>query len=222
MKTVLVMYGGVCPEHEVSIVSALQVMSALKEADFKVLPLYISKEGGWYLGDEKYMLPNNYQDLEKIKQWGKRVVISPDRDWDLLGKGIFGFGGINEQVDVVFPVFHGRLGEDGAIQGVLEHAELPYVGCGLTASAVGMDKYITKRVVESLGIGVAKDVLVTKMAWKKSKKEIKQRIGKLSWPIFIKPAKLGSSIGIEKLTKKKDLDDAMEVAFKFDFRVLVE
>lgn len=219
----LVMYGGVCPEHEVSIVSALQVMNALKEAGFfKVLPLYISKEGGWYMGDNRFLKPGNYKDLERVKRWGERVIVSPDRDWDLLSKGFLGFGGIKEDVDVVFPVFHGRLGEDGAIQGVLEHADLPYVGCGLTASATGMDKYVTKRVAESLGVKVVKDVLVTAADWKKNKKKVKDEIKELSWPVFIKPVKLGSSIGVERLVKKKDLDDAMEVALRFDSRVLVE
>jgi D-alanine-D-alanine ligase len=221
-KTILVMYGGVCPEHEVSIVTALQVMNALKESGFKVLPLYISKEGGWYVGGDRYLKPKNYKDLEEVKRQGRRVIVSPDRDWDLLAKGFLGFGGIKEQVDVVFPVFHGQLGEDGAIQGVLEHADLPYVGCGITASAVGMDKYVTKKVVESLGIKTVKDVLVTKAGWKKNKKEIEVQVNKLNWPVFIKPVRLGSSIGVEKLTKKKDLRDAIEVALRFDSRVLVE
>ena len=93
----LVMYGGVCPEHEVSIVSALQVMNALKEAGFfKVLPLYISKEGGWYMGDNRFLKPGNYKDLERVKRWGERVIVSPDRDWDLLSKEFLGFGGIKE------------------------------------------------------------------------------------------------------------------------------
>lgn len=221
-KTILVMYGGVCPEHEVSIVSALQVMNALKEAGFKVLSLYISKEGGWYLGGNKYLNPKSYKNLEDVKKNGKRVVISPDREWDLLAKGWLGFGGMEEKIDVIFPVFHGRLGEDGAVQGVLEHADLPYVGCGITASATGMDKYVTKRVAESLGIKVVKDVLVTEADWENDKKDLRNKIEKLKWPIFVKPVRLGSSIGVERITKKTDLNDALEVAFRFDSRVLVE
>ena len=221
-KTILVMYGGVCPEHEVSIVSALQVMNALKGAGFKVLPLYISKEGGWYLGGNKYLNPKSYKNLEDVKKNGKRVVISPDREWDLLAKGWLGFGGMEEKIDVIFPMFHGRLGEDGAVQGVLEHADLPYVGCGITASATGMDKYVTKRVAESLGIKVIKDVLVTDADWENDKKNLRNKIEKLKWPIFVKPVRLGSSIGVERLTKKTDLNDALEVAFRFDSRVLVE
>ncbi len=221
-KTILVMYGGVCPEHEVSIVSALQVMNALKGAGFKVLPLYISKEGGWYLGGNKYLNTKSYKNLEDVKKNGKRVVISPDREWDLLAKGWLGFGGMEEKIDVIFPMFHGRLGEDGAVQGVLEHADLPYVGCGITASATGMDKYVTKRVAESLGIKVIKDVLVTDADWENDKKNLRNKIEKLKWPIFVKPVRLGSSIGVERLTKKTDLNDALEVAFRFDSRVLVE
>ena len=221
-KTILVMYGGVCPEHEVSIVSALQVMNALKGAGFKVLPLYISKEGGWYLGGNKYLNPKSYKNLEDVKKNGKRVVISPDREWDLLAKGWLGFGGMEEKIDVLFSRFHGRLGEDGAVQGVLEHADLPYVGCGITASATGMDKYVTKRVAESLGIKVIKDVLVTDADWENDKKNLRNKIEKLKWPIFVKPVRLGSSIGVERLTKKTDLNDALEVAFRFDSRVLVE
>jgi len=216
------MYGGVCPEHEVSVVTALQVMEALKEGGFEVLPLYISKKGEWCLGDENFLKPELYKDLGEVKRKSKRIIISPDKEWNLLNKGWWGFGGMEKTVDAVFPVFHGRLGEDGAIQGLLEHANLPYVGCEVLAGAVGIDKYVAKRVAESEGIKVSKDILVVKSKWRKNKKEFLKQVKKLKMPVFVKPVSLGSSIGMVKVNKLGELEDALEVAFCYDSRLLVE
>jgi len=141
MRNVLVLYGGVSTEHEVSIVTALQVMHALKGAGHKVLPIYVSKSGEWYMGGDKFLEPSFYQNLNNPVKDGKRVVLPPDRELKLLGKGMMGFGGVAEEIGVVFPVFHGKNGEDGTMQGLVELTGLPLVGCGVGASALGMDKY---------------------------------------------------------------------------------
>src|SRR3989344_4122227 len=161
-KNVMVVNGGVSPEHEVAIITALQVMNALAAGGHTVMPVYIGKEGNWFLGGGKYLKPETYRDLAKAERSGKRVILSPDRDYGLLTKGWLGFGPAEMQPDVIFPVVHGKNGEDGTLQGLLELANIPYVGCGVTASAVKIDKYVAKRVAQSLGIKVIKDVLVDK------------------------------------------------------------
>lgn len=221
-QKVLVMYGGVCPEHEVSIISALQVMGALKDGGFEILPLYISKKGEWCWGDKRFLKPKLYRDLNEVVRLSKRVIISPDSNWGILSKGWLGFGAMEDKVDAIFPVFHGRLGEDGAIQGLLEYADLPYVGCGVLGGAVGIDKYVSKRVAESLGILVTKDKLVSSGEWRKNKKKVLNELKKLKLPVFVKPSRLGSSIGMMKVKKTNELEDALEVALCYDTRVLVE
>src|SRR3989338_7835453 len=213
-KNVMVVYGGVSPEHEVAVITALQVMNALRKANFTVMPVYISKQGNWFVGGEDYFKPETYKDLVKVERLGKRVILSPDRDYGLLTKGFLGFGPAEMQPDVVFPVVHGKNGEDGTLQGLLELANIPYVGCGVTASAVKIDKYVAKRVAQSLGIKEIKDVLV-------DKGETSDLTG-IKFPVFVKPIGLGSSIGLTKVDKKADLADALAVAFCYDNREMAE
>ncbi len=217
------LFGGVSAEHEVSIVTALQVMNALVEANYKVLPLYVSKEGMWILGDHRMLNPVSYRNLAEVKKLGKRVLLPADSQIGLLTRGLFGYGGMMEQVDVVFPVFHGRNGEDGTIQGLIELANLPYVGCGTAASAIGMDKYLAKRIAKDLGITVVQDVLVTRNDWEKGRKNILNKIKEnLGSDVFVKPNDLGSSIGINRAKNLEELENALEVAFVYSNRILVE
>lgn len=217
MTKVGVIYGGVSPEHEVAVVTALQVMNALKEAGFEVLPIYISKQGKWILGDEKFLKPESYRQLNRLILKGKEVIVSPEKEGKLLIKGLLGFKEAANQPEVIFPVIHGRGGEDGTLQGLLEMAGIPYVGCGVTASSIKIDKYISKRIAKSIGIEVLDDLLLTKgesltPAQRKS----------LKFPMMIKPVGLGSSIGLARVEKVHDLDDALEVAFCYDTRVMIE
>ncbi len=211
----MVVYGGVSPEHEVAVITALQVMNALKASGHSVMPVYISKEGNWFLGKDDYLKPDTYKDLVKTERLGKRVIFSPDRNFGLLSKGFLGFFPHELQPEVIFPVVHGKNGEDGTLQGLFELANIPYVGCGVTASGVKIDKYVAKKVAESLGIKVIKDVLV-------SKGEPFGNTQGLRFPVFVKPIGLGSSIGLSKVDKKADLADAIEVAFCYDNRVMIE
>jgi D-alanine-D-alanine ligase len=213
-KIVMVVYGGVSPEHEVAVITALQVMNALKASGFNVMPVYISKEGNWFLGNDDYLKPDTYKDLVKTERLGKRVIFSPDRNFGLLSKGFLGFFPHELQPEVIFPVVHGKNGEDGTLQGLFELANIPYVGCGVTASGVKIDKFVAKKVAESLGIKVIKDVLV-------GKGEAPDLTG-IKLPVFVKPIGLGSSIGLSKVDKKADLADALEVAFCYDNRVMIE
>lgn len=213
-KRVLVVYGGVSPEHEVAVITALQVMNALKGAGHSVLPLYISKEGGWFLGNNEYLKPEIYKDLINVERRGKRVVLSPDKNFGLLVKNWLGFGSAEFQPDVIFPVVHGHGGEDGTLQGLFEMSGIPYVGCGVTVSGLKIDKYLAKRVAASLGIEVLPDALIVKSE--------KPDLSKIKFPVMIKPVGLGSSIGLTLVKKKQQLTDALEVAFAYDQRVMVE
>ncbi len=213
-KKVMVVYGGVSPEHEVAIITALQVMNALKAGGHTVMPVYISKQGNWFLGGKEYFKPETYKDLVKVERLGKRVILSPDRDYGLLTKGWLGFGNAEVQPEVIFPVIHGKSGEDGTLQGLFELANMPYVGCGVTASGVKIDKYIAKKVAESLGIKVLRDWLVVK--------DEQTKLPGVKYPVIIKPVGLGSSIGLTRVEKESELADALEVAFCYDDRVMIE
>jgi D-alanine-D-alanine ligase len=219
---ILVLYGGVSTEHEVAIVTALQVMSALKEAGHEVLPGYISKQGEWFLGDDRFLAPETYRSLDRVAQIGKKSLVTPSKNNQLVSENWLGYRNSNTQIDAVFPVFHGRNGEDGAIQGMLNLMNLPYVGCQLIASATGMDKYISKQVARGVGLRVAGDVLIDKSRWEDLKKEYLVLIKKLGLPLFVKPVTLGSTIGITRVDKWQDLENAIEVGLAYDQRVLVE
>ncbi len=214
---IMVVYGGVSPEHDVAIVTALQIMNALKEAGFEVMPVYVSKEGNWYLGGESYLQPEMYKVTGNLVRKGKWVMWSADPDLGLLEKNWWGFGATVKQPDVVFPVIHGHGGEDGTLQGLLEMGRIPYVGCGVTTSAVKIDKYIAKKIAQACGLNVLKDILVIKgeKLTSAKKKEIK-------YPVMVKPVGLGSSIGLSRVNRQEDLDDALEVAFCYDQRVIIE
>ncbi len=200
-----------------AVVTALQVMNALKEAGYEVMPLYIAKTGKWFLGNAKFMRPESYKNLKKLTLIGKEAFLSPERGGRLMVKGLFGYRDAGNQPEVIFPVIHGHGGEDGTLQGLLEMNGIPYVGCGVTASGVKIDKYLAKKIAKSIGIEVLGDVLVTK-----DKKITKEDKKKIKYPVMIKPVGLGSSIGLARVNKEKDLEDALEVAFCYDNRVMIE
>lgn len=221
MSRVLVLYGGMSPEHEVAIISALQVMHALQAAGHEVIPGYVTKTGQWVRGDERFLKPEFYQSLQKAAQQGKPAAITGNRETKWIQKSTFGFQA-QQAFDVVFPVFHGSNGEDGTMQGLLTLAGLPFVGCGVGASAAGMDKIISKAIARQAGLNVIPDVMVVKAQWEQDQKSLLTEIQKIGSAWFVKPATLGSSIGITLATTQKELINALEVAFAYDTRVLVE
>jgi len=213
----MVVFGGVSPEHDVAVVTAWQVMNALKKAGFEVMPVYISKQGGWYLGGSNFLEAKSYQNSRKLLSGAKEIVLSPEKERGVLQKGWWSFGTTEKQPDVIFPVVHGRGGEDGTLQGLFEMSGIPYVGCGVTASAVKIDKYLAKIIAKSIGI----DVLADKLMIKGEKMTTAER-KVIKYPVMVKPVGLGSSIGLSRVEKEKGLDDALEVAFCYDRRVLIE
>lgn len=223
---VAVLFGGRAPEHEVSIITGIQIMNALNKNKYEVLPIYISKEGRWIIGDETFLKPDTFKDLGSIVSRNKTVLMSSDpQNKGLIfeHKGLSFRSSVIKDVDIFFPAFHGRYGEDGSIQGLFEMANVAFVGCDVQASAIGMDKVVSKKIAKSIGVPVLDDIWVQESFWKTSRKEILNDIKKkLGFPVFVKPARLGSSIGITKAHNLKELVNALDVGFFYDTKVMVE
>lgn len=212
---VAVLFGGKSGEHTVSCISAASVLSAIRTEKYDILKIGITREGEWFLTEAS---------LEEIRSgaWenlsNKKAILSPDT----AHKGflVWEEDGIKTlPVDVIFPVMHGDYCEDGCLQGLCELAGIPYVGCGVCASSVGMDKEMAKTVFAAVGIPVAKGITVEK----KDRAIVKEKVQELfSYPVFIKPANAGSSLGASKVIAQEELEDALEEAFRYDSKVLIE
>jgi D-alanine-D-alanine ligase len=223
---VAVLYGGRSAEHEISLRSAANVIQYLDPTQFEVVPIGIDKQGNWFLGNEvfaKSLAQNTVSQLESGSHtWFAPEWISNSRPHlpEIVTVPTASRG---PQFDVIFPVVHGTLCEDGTLQGLLEIAGLPYVGCGVLSSAMGMDKDISKRLAMLEGIRVAPYLCGKQEQWRADPEYFSRRIEeKLSYPIFVKPANAGSSIGIAKVKSKDQLYAAINEAFRFDHKILIE
>ena len=220
MKKVLVLFGGVSSEHDVSCVSASYVVSNIPRDKYEVCPLGITKEGEWFLfeGDVS-LLPE-----DKWIKSGKctKALLSPDRKDH--GITVFRESGPEKiHIDVCFPVMHGKNGEDGTIQGLLELSGIPYVGCGVLASSVCMDKAVTNTLADQAGIAQAKWLATDVNEYRENCTEfIKKAEATLGYPIFVKPANAGSSVGITKAHDESELREALEKAFSCDRKAVLE
>ena len=217
---VCVLFGGVSPEHEVSLRSAESVLNNIDHSKYHVFPVGITKEGDWILfaGDDYSMLPaGTWQNFEG----NRRAALSP-----VHGQGLLSFENdcvVRERIDVVFPVLHGENGEDGSVQGLLQIAGLPYVGSHVAASAACMDKTITKLIADYTGVRQAAWQLVDKAAFARNPDAVMNETEqKFSYPVFVKPAGTGSSVGVAKAKDRAALETAIEAALKYDRKVLVE
>lgn len=220
MKKVLVLFGGVSSEHDVSVVSAYYVLQNIPREQYEVLSVGITKTGEWLLfeGDSKLLPEDKWVHSDKCT----KAVLSPDRsDGGLL---IFREGGVEKvKIDVVFPVLHGKNGEDGTMQGFLQLSGIPYVGCDALSSAMCMDKHITNCVADMAGIPQAKWTYITDYMYAQSGEQfLKDSAEKLGFPIFVKPANAGSSVGISKAKDMESLREAMTLAFKHDRKAVLE
>jgi D-alanine-D-alanine ligase len=211
-----VIFGGRSGEHEVSLVSAASVIRALDPTKYEVVPIGIAKDGRWLAGSPaQKMLPD-------VLQTGQRVMLSADPGTAAL-LPLDAAQGPPLRVDVVFPVLHGTYGEDGTVQGLLELAGLPYVGSGVTGSAVGMDKDIAKRLFRQEGLPVGDFLAVLRSEWESVPKKVLQAVKKkFKFPVFVKPAALGSSVGMTKAHDAKELAQALDFAAEFGMKILVE
>lgn len=220
---IAVFFGGKSPEHEVSIITGQLVISELRKTKHAVVPVYVSKDGRWYAEDAMRKLDFFTQgDIDEKLKGFKECMSKSDasgKKMVLVKQGIISKEII---VDLAFPAFHGMNGEDGTMQGVFELANVPYVGCGVAASAMTMDKVLTKKMYESEGIPTTKFIYFNAFDWKKGKDGVTKKAMNLKFPLFVKPARLGSSIGIAKVKNENDLIQACEVALHYDSKVIVE
>jgi D-alanine-D-alanine ligase len=211
-----VLFGGRSGEHEVSLASATSVIRELDPEKYEAIPIGITKDGRWLVGVGAHKM------LPEVLRSGQRVVLPADPNAAALvpldespGRAL--------RVDVVFPVLHGTFGEDGTVQGLLDLAGLPYVGAGVLGSAVGMDKDMQKRLYQHAGLPVADFIVVLRSEWEKAPAKVLRAIHeKFRFPLFVKPATLGSSVGMTKVQGRNELPAALDLAAEFAQKIVVE
>lgn len=214
-KTIGLLYGGKSAEHEVSLSTALAVIKAIKFDKYEVHPVYITLDGQWLKGPQ---LTEPLQSVEQLQFDGDSKSGANN-----ITKFIINEDGEQIKFDIVFPLLHGTNGEDGTVQGLLEVLNLPYVGNGVLASAAGMDKVVMKQLFEIAGLNQVPYNHFLRNEWVKDQTAIMERCeDKLVWPMFVKPANLGSSVGISKATNREELTKAIEFALKYDRKIIVE
>jgi D-alanine-D-alanine ligase len=221
-----IVFGGRSGEHEVSLRSAATVIRNLDRQLFEAVPIAISKKGTWLSPSESLSLmdPSVSKSVSKkvLSLTGKSMVLLPGRNGVKLSS-VEDPASQNQSIDVIFPVLHGTYGEDGTIQGLLEMSGVPYVGCGVLASACGMDKVTMKALFRDAGLPVCKYIWFLRSDWESDSAGIRRRISReLGFPCFVKPANLGSSVGISRVDNKGELDAAIELAARYDRKIIVE
>ncbi len=242
-----ILFGGRSGEHEVSLLSAASVLDAIDKSKYEVVPIGITKEGRWLTsGDAERLLQGTHSEHEArhlragdpestlgatVLATGESVVVPPEphhRDGELMPfqteAGLARRAADRAiNVDVIFPVLHGTFGEDGTIQGLLELADIPYVGAGVLGSAAGMDKDVMKSLFRTARLPIVKHVTILRSHWESDSKKVTKLVErKLKYPVFVKPANLGSSVGISKAHDRKELGPAIEEAAKFDRKIVIE
>lgn len=222
MKKLGVIFGGVTCEHDVSVVSGLQLIENVNKNKYEVIPIYIHSNGEWYTGNE-LLNSKIYKEFDKHEASLKKAIIPPNQKGLLVfEKGLFAKNKFIE-LDVVIPAMHGMNGEDGTLQGLLELANIPYTSSGVLGSSVGMDKILMKKVFEAHELPVLPYTYFIRDEWNENQEKVLEKIESiLSYPMFVKPSNLGSSIGISKAKDRKGLINAIEIAVNYDSRVIVE
>jgi D-alanine-D-alanine ligase len=216
----LLVFGGRSAEHEVSVVSAASVARALDPQRYDVIPVGIDKEGRWHLLPGPPALPaRSSEELPSVgPEAGSGIALSREPG----ARELVTDAGEREAIDVALPMLHGPFGEDGTIQGLFELAGIPYVGAGVLASAVGMDKAVQKVLFRAAGLPVVRHEVVTEHEWREDPDAVAARAEALGTPLFVKPSNLGSSVGITKVKSLADLDQALEEAFRHGRKAVVE
>ncbi|HEY6643488.1 D-alanine--D-alanine ligase family protein [Povalibacter sp.] len=210
-----VLFGGRSAEHEVSILSARNVIAALDPQRFQPVAIGITRNGRWIQQSTQRLLrASGDPRFVQLSAEGPEVSLLPSRRLDA--------NEADRHVDVIFPVLHGPQGEDGTVQGLLELADVPYVGAGVLGSAVGMDKDVMKRLLRDAGIPVARFVVVRRHEYRRDPLATLADIERLGYPLFVKPANLGSSVGVTRVLSRAQLPAALQSAFDYDLKVIVE
>ncbi len=229
-----VLFGGRSGEHEVSLTSAAAVMKALDPEKYELVPVGITPEGRWRVGSKALgllagaagdNLAQRTAPLQTVLEEGRAVTPSVDPTGPKLLPLAKSSGAVNSrpEVDVIFPILHGTFGEDGTIQGLLELADVPYVGAGVLASAAGMDKDVMKRLFRDAGLPVIPWEMVLRREWEDDPAGVRRKVKRrLRFPLFVKPANLGSSVGITKVHSPEEFQAGMDLAAQYDRKILVE
>ncbi len=242
-----ILFGGRSGEHEISLLSAASVFNAIDKDKYEVVPIGITKEGRWVTaGQAERLLQGKFEDHKHLRAGdpeatpgaavlakGEAVVVPPEPqrhgamtpfETDASSHALTRRAADRAiNVDVIFPVLHGTFGEDGTIQGLLELADMPYVGAGVLGSAAGMDKDIMKALFRAAGLPIVKHVTFLRRDWEANPNKVQKLVeSKLKYPVFVKPANLGSSVGISKARDSKELGPAIEEAAKFDRKIVIE
>lgn len=226
MQNLAVIFGSRAAEHDVSIISGLQVLENADKNKYNAFPVYISRKGEWFTG-EPLRKVETYRDFNPEAKGITRVILPPVPGMGglyTLGQGGL-FGGKSQKVaaiDCVLLALHGMHGEDGTVQGLLELANIPYTSCGVTGSAVGMDKIIMKAVFQSMGLPVLASTFCYRSEWQEDPAAVTARAEALGYPVYVKPANLGSSIGISRAVDRASFEQAMAIACAYDRRILIE
>ncbi|MBD3238041.1 MAG: D-alanine--D-alanine ligase [Candidatus Moranbacteria bacterium] len=220
-----VFFGGKSPEHDVSIITGQLIISTLKKIGYPVVPVYIGPKGEFYLDEKLDNLKFFSQTLDNREQQLKKAdayYLDLEKSRQVLIFKKKGLGSKHIQIDLAFVAFHGEYGEDGTIQGLFEMFNLPYVGCEVTASAIAIDKITTKLLYQGMNIPTTDFYFFNKTEWQQDSQEVLAQAKKLTWPLIVKPARLGSSIGMQKANNSQELENACQVALHYSPRVLVE
>ena len=215
-----ILFGGRSGEHEVSLTSAASILRGMNPDKYEIYPIGITREGRWRLGKE------SEKELERVLSQGRPVAVSPYPDSSsqrLISLSPEGGDDPLPKLDVIFPVLHGTYGEDGTVQGLLELASVPYIGAGVLGSAVAMDKAVMRRLFREAGLPQVPSTSLRWSQWQIEPAKVRREVEKkFRYPIFVKPANLGSSVGISKVHGRRELDPALDLAFSYDSKVVVE
>lgn len=214
-----ILFGGRSAEHEVSLQSAQNVIEAIDREKYDITLIGIDKAGKWYLNDSSHFLLNSHDPKRiALDKTDKSVVLVPGEESTQLIN--IADSGRSNNIDVVFPILHGPYGEDGTVQGLLKLTNIPFVGAGVLGSAIGMDKDVAKRLLRDARIPIAKFLVVYK--WEQESIGFTEVSSHLGLPLFIKPANAGSSVGVSKVRTEEEFNKALEEAFSFDTKILIE
>ena len=216
-----VIFGGETVEHEVSIISAVQAMEHINQDKYEIVPIYISKDRIWYTGTMLREI-DVYKDFNELKRYAKQVVLTKIDDKFYLQKTKGLFKTNVTDIDVAFPIVHGNNAEDGTLQGYLDSVGIPYVGSKVLGSALGQDKVVMKQIFNDTGLPIVKYLWFFDSEYAFDPDKIFTKVKKLGYPVVVKPATLGSSVGITYVKAEKDLANAIEEAMKYDTKVIVE
>ena len=216
-----VIFGGPSVEHEISIISAVQAMQSINQDKYDIIPIYITKDRQWYTG-KMLMDIDIYNDFNELKRYAKQVILCNVNGTFYLqnAKGLFKRN--IAELDIVFPIVHGSHVEDGTLAGYFEAVGIPYVGCGVLGAALGQDKVVMKQIFESMKLPIVDYTWCYDSEYLDNKEEVFSKVKKIGYPVIVKPANLGSSIGINVVKNEENLDEAILEAIKYDDKIVIE